>query len=175
MDLSRLFSKWLQIYAEQVLTTIKPRPDLAELTTLLNTADYCLTTTSQLEDRIKAKVDETLRGEVQFDSAREGFISAANLAIRGLVKKVEGDTDLAFREMVNTNWANVESVGDHSGYVNEMVMVIKDGVREINGQGHLRDRYIRALCDRVVEWFGNRFIDAIISCRPICEAGAEQV
>jgi hypothetical protein len=148
---------------------------LAELTTLLNTADYCLTTTSQLEDRIKAKVDESLRGEVQFDAAREGFISAANLAIRGLVKKVEGETDLAFREMVNTNWANVESVGDHSGYVNEMVMVIKDGVREITGQGHLRDRYIRALCDRVVEWFGNRFIDAIISCRPICEAGAEQV
>ena len=47
--------------------------------------------------------------------------------------------------------------------------------------GKLRDwdiyerRYIRTLCDRVVEWFGGRFIDTIITCRPICEAGAEQV
>ena len=76
---------------------------------------------------------------------------------------------------MNTNWANVENVGDHSGYVNEMVGGIKDGVREITAQGHLRERYIRTLCDRTVEWFGTRFIDTIISCRPICEAGAEQV
>ena len=77
--------------------------------------------------------------------------------------------------MVNTKWSDVENVGDHSGYVAEMVSVIKDGVREITGQGHLRERYIRSLCDRVVEWFGGKFIDAIITCRPICEAGAEQV
>jgi hypothetical protein len=85
------------------------------------------------------------------------------------------DADLPFREMTNSNWGNVENVGDHSGYVNEMVNRIKDGVKEITGHGHLRERYIRSLCDRVVEWFGGRFIDAIIGCRPICEAGAEQV
>jgi vacuolar protein sorting-associated protein 53 len=110
-----------------------------------------------------------------FDAAREGFISAANLAVRGMVKRVEGEVEMAFREMGETNWGCVESVGDHSGYVNEMVVGIKGGVREITGQGHLRERYVRSLCDRVVEWFGNRFIEAIISCRPICEAGAEQV
>lgn len=77
--------------------------------------------------------------------------------------------------MINTNWRDVEHVDDHSGYVNEMVLGIKDGVKEVTGLGHLRERYIRTLCDRVVEWFGIRFIEAIIACRPICEAGAEQV
>jgi hypothetical protein len=121
------------------------------------------------------KVDEPLREQVQFDMARESFIQAANSAIKVLVKKVEGDADLAFREMVNTNWANMENVGDHSTYVGEMIRGIKDGVKDITGQGHLRERYIRSLCDRVVEWFVARFIDAIIASRPICEAGAEQV
>lgn len=120
-------------------------------------------------------MDEPLREQVSFDMAREAFIQAANSAIKVLVRKIEGDADLSFREMTNSNWANVENVGDHSGYVNEMVNRIKDGVKEITGLGHLRERYIRTLCDRVVEWFGGRFIDAIIACRPICEAGAEQV
>jgi hypothetical protein len=100
---------------------------------------------------------------------------AANTAIKALVRKVEMDAELSFREMVNTNWASVEHVGDHSGYVDEMVRSIKDAVSGIAAHGHLRERYIRTLCDRLVEWFGGRFIDGIISCRPICEAGAEQV
>jgi hypothetical protein len=69
----------------------------------------------------------------------------------------------------------VENVGDHSGYVDEMVRNIKNAVAGITAHGHLRERYIRTLCDRVVEWFGGKFIDGIISCRPISEAGAEQV
>lgn len=142
---------------------------------ILNTADYCLTTTSQLEDRIKTKVDEPLRDQVSFDPAREGFIQSANSAIKVLVRKVESDADMSFREMANTNWATVENVGDHSGYVNEMLLGIKDAVRQITAHGHFRDRYVRTLCDRVVEWFGTRYIDTIINCRPICEAGAEQV
>jgi vacuolar protein sorting-associated protein 53 len=142
---------------------------------ILNTADYCLTTVSQLEDRIKARVDEELRDQIQFDAARESFIQSANSAIRVLLKKVEQHVDHAFKEMVNTRWSDIETVGDHSGYVNEMVRGIKDAVTEITGRGHLRERYIRTLCDRIVEWFGAKFIDSVINCRPICEAGAEQV
>jgi vacuolar protein sorting-associated protein 53 len=178
VDLSRLFGKWLQLYASQVLSLSPERvvhTSIDDICTILNTADYCLTTTSQLEDRIKAKVDEPLREQVQFDTSREAFIQAANLAIKLLVRKVEETVDLPFREMVNTNWANVENVGDHSEYVKGMVTSIQNSVMEITGHGHLRERYVRSLCDRVVEWFGTRFIDAIISCRPICEAGAEQV
>jgi hypothetical protein len=178
VDLSRLFGKWLQTYSEQILTSTLESTrsiNIPEICTILNTADYCLTTTTQLEDRIRLKVDEQLRDQVQFDSSRESFISSASAAIKLLVKKIEDGVELPFREMVNTNWRDVENVGDHSGYVGEMVMGIKEGIKEITAQGHLRDRYIRTLCDRVVEWFGTRFIDAIISCRPICEAGAEQV
>jgi vacuolar protein sorting-associated protein 53 len=175
VDLSRLFGKWLQIYSEQILTSNEKPSNISEICRILNTADYCLTTTSQLEDRIRAKVDEPLREQVQFDTSRESFIQAANSAIKLFVKKIEQDSELFFREMVNTKWSDVEIVGDHSGYVTEMIKGIKDGVKEIAGQGHLRERYIRTLCDRVVEWFGGRFIDAIITCRPICEAGAEQV
>ena len=175
VELSRLFGKWLQIYSEQILTPNEKSSNISEICTILNTADYCLTTTSQLEDRIRQKVEEPLREQVQFDTSRESFIQAANSAIKLLVKKIEGDADLSFREMVNTNWSNVENVGDHSGYVTEMMLGIKDGVREIKGQGHLRERYIRTLCDRLVEWFGGKFVDSIITCRPICEAGAEQV
>lgn len=178
MDLSKLFGKWLQLYAEQILTPPldgKGPINTDESCTILNTADYCLTTTTQLEDRIKAKVDEPLREQVQFDTPRESFIQVANAALKLLVRKVEVETDLSFREMVNTNWSTVDTVGDHSGYVTEMNRAIKDAVSSISGHGHLRERYIRSLCDRVVEWFGTRFIEGIIAARPISEAGAEQV
>jgi hypothetical protein len=142
---------------------------------ILNTADYCLTTTTQLEDRIRTRVDEALQEKLSFDPAREAFITSANAAIRGLVKVIDGESDLSFWEMVNMNWGDVENVGDQSGYVGEMRRGIQDGVREVMGSAGLRERYIQTLCDKVVEWFGGRFIEALINCRPICEAGAEQV
>jgi vacuolar protein sorting-associated protein 53 len=176
--LSRLFGKWLQQYAEQILLPRlegKPPPTTQEVRKLLNTADYCLTTTSQLEERIQSKVDDGLKDQVQFSAARESFIQIANAAIKALVKKVEAEADISFREMVNTNWAAIETVGDHSSYVNEMRLSIRGAVSEISAQGHLRERYIRTLCDRVVEWFGNKFIEGIVAARPISEPGAEQV
>jgi vacuolar protein sorting-associated protein 53 len=178
VDLSKLFGKWLQLYAEQILTPPLESKTLIptdEICTILNTADYCLTTTTQLEERIKAKVDEPLREQVQFDTPRDSFITVANAAIKLLVRKIEMEADLSFREMVNTNWSTIETVGDHSGYVIEMNRAIKDAVSSISANGHLRERYIRSLCDRVVEWFGSRFVDGIIASRPICEAGAEQM
>jgi vacuolar protein sorting-associated protein 53 len=178
VDLSKLFQKWLQLYAEQILTPpleAKGPISADEICTILNTADYCLTTTTQLEERIKAKVDESLREHVQFDTPRESFISVANAALKHLVRKIETETDLSFREMVNTNWSTIDTVGDHSGYVFEMNRSIKDAISSISEHGHLRERYIRSLCDRVVEWFGTRFIDGIIASRPISEAGAEQM
>ena len=182
VDLSRLFGKWLTVYAEQVLcSSLEKSTSMTTIMTIddicitLNTADYCLTTTTQLEDRIKVKVDETLRDQVQLDSSRESFMQAANLAIKLLVRKVEAEVELPFREMINTNWSHMDNVGDQSGYVNEMVQGIQNFVKDIMEHGHIRERYVRSLCDRVVEWFGTKFIEMIVSCRPISEAGAEQV
>lgn len=178
VDLSKLFGKWLQLYAEQILSppleSKTPLP-MDEVCTILNTADYCLTTTTQLEERIKAKVDEPLKEQVQFDTPRESFITVANGAIKFLVRRIETETDLSFREMVNTNWSTIDTVGDHSGYVMEMTRSIKEAISSISSHGHLRERYIRSLCDRVVEWFGSRFVEGIIASRPISEAGAEQM
>ena len=61
LDLSRVFATHLDSYAETVLTAYLTPAEKAlslpteEVATVLNTADYCNSTTKQLQDRIKAE------------------------------------------------------------------------------------------------------------------------
>jgi hypothetical protein len=42
---------------------------------ILNTAEYCQTTSLQLEDRVKGKIQDALKEEVSFQAERDTFAS----------------------------------------------------------------------------------------------------
>ncbi|KAF4637461.1 hypothetical protein G7Y89_g627 [Cudoniella acicularis] len=117
LDLSRTLAKYLDEYAQQVLLHFLQSPggpSLQNIILVLNTADYWHVNTQQLEDNIKKRVDSEFASKVDLSSQSDAFMGVASAAVLALVHKVELACDAPWREMRNTNWSKMESVGDQS-------------------------------------------------------------
>ncbi|KAE8147627.1 mRNA export factor mex67 [Aspergillus avenaceus] len=183
-DLGRVFSKYLDQYAQQVLlyyiserptgTTPSKVPSLEDLILVLNTADYCYTTCTQLEEKIKGRLDKSLKQSVDLQSQADSFMGIASAAVRCLVRMVEVDIEPCWREMRNTPWNRLEAVSDQSTYVSELMTKINAKSAEILQLLH-KQQYVRAFADHVVELISNVFITNVFQCKPVSETGAEQM
>jgi len=179
LDLSKTFAKYLDEYAQQVLLYFLQRggpqgPSLQDIILVLNTADYWHTNSQQLEENIKRRIDPELAQKVDLSSQSDTFMGVASATILALVHRVELDCDAPWREMRNTNWSKMESVGDQSSYVAELLRHVNTQAEEILPLVQ-RQQYARAFCDKFVEQLVHTYITNIVQCRPISEVGAEQV
>ncbi|MCJ1306432.1 Vacuolar protein sorting-associated protein 53 [Agyrium rufum] len=184
VELSKVFAKYLDLYAQQVLffniserptgQTPSKVPTTEDIILVLNTADYCYTTCNQLEERIRSRVDDGLKEEIDLQSQADAFMGVASASIRSLVRRVEIDLEPVWREMRNIGLNKLQSVSDHSSYVDDMQRRITVRSSEILAMLH-KSQYARAFCDNLVEFVSNDYVAAIIHCRPVTEVGAEQL
>ncbi|GAW11374.1 hypothetical protein ANO14919_007180 [Xylariales sp. No.14919] len=179
LDLTKTLAKYLDEYAQQVLLAILQRPaqtaaSIQDIILVMNTADFWHTNTGQLEENIKKRIDSEFVPRVDLTSQADAFLGVASTAVLALVNKVEADCDGAWREMKNTNWSKMESVGDQSSYVGELVSHVNAKTEEILGIV-VKPQYARAFADNLVEHIANTYIANIVQCRPVSEVGAEQM
>ena len=184
VELTKVFAKYLDQYAQQILLyyiserpsgqTPSKTPQIEDIVLVLNTADYCFSTSTQLEEKIKSRIDHDLKSKIDLQSQADAFMGIASAAIRTLIRRVETDIEPTWREMRNTGWSKMESVGDQSSYVAEMLQRIKSRAAEVLGLLH-KQQYARAYCDNIVELTANTYAANIFQCKPISEVGAEQV
>ncbi|KAK3714728.1 Vacuolar protein sorting-associated protein 53 [Vermiconidia calcicola] len=178
LELAQTFSKYLDMYSQQVLSYYLADktggPSIEDAIIILNTADYCYQTTNQLEEKIKARIDEDLRDKVDMQSQADSFMGVASAAVRALVSKAEADCAAAWREMRNVPWGKMETVGDQSSYVSYLLERVNERSKEILRCMH-KQQYARSYCDNIVDTLANTYITNIIVVRPVSETGAEQM
>ncbi|KAK9240614.1 Vps53-like protein [Lipomyces kononenkoae] len=179
LNLSRTFAKYLQQYADRVLASriidkVTAEQEVQTTCLIISTANYCNTTAEQLEQRIADVIDEEFKAQVDFEKEKDAFLSVASSAVQSLVRKMENDCKPAWREMLNTNWGKLYSVGDQSAYVTELIKTIEGDVKEVLTYLH-KDVYIRSFCDRVVESTINTYLPQISKCKPLTEICTEQM
>ncbi|KAI9723140.1 MAG: Vacuolar protein sorting-associated protein 53 [Chrysothrix sp. TS-e1954] len=180
LELSKTFGKYLDQYGQQVLfyflggSAGLQGPSLEDTNTILNTADYCYTTCGQLEEKIKARIDEEYKSSVDLQNQADTFMGIAGAAVRAFVRKVEIECEPTWREMRNTGWSKLENVGDQSSYVSELVRHVRSKAAEVLRLLQ-KQQYARIFCDNLVDSLTNSYIANIMQCRPISEVGAEQM
>jgi hypothetical protein len=180
LELSTTFAKYLDQYGQQVLyyslsEKFGPQgPSIEDAVMILNTADYCYLTCNQLEEKIKGRIDEELRAKVDLQSQADAFMGIASATVRVLVRKVEVACDQSWREMRNTPWSKLESVGDHSTYVSELLRSVKERSAEVLKCLH-KQQYARAFCDNLVDLMASTYIANVVQSKPISEVGAEKM
>ena len=183
-DLSRVFARYLDQYAQQVLLfyiserptsgTPSRNPTVEDTVLVLNTADYCYNTCNALEEKIKGRIDDSFKDSVDLQSQADTFMGIASAAVRGLVRRVEVDLEPCWREMRNMAWGKIDTCADQSSFVGDLQRRMKDRSGEILGMLH-KPQYARAFADNFVELLASAYIANIVQCRPISEGGAEQV
>ncbi|GBB95458.1 hypothetical protein RclHR1_02540012 [Rhizophagus clarus] len=178
-DLCNTFAKWLRIYASDVLIGRIPRGNMSRdelklICLILNTADYCYNTISQLEDKLKEKIEEEYKEKINFDGEREGFLNVVATSIKSLVKGIETCYEPSLTAMTRLPWSNLESVGDQSEYVTSFHSTLRLCIVSVH-KDITNNRYFRSFCDKFVESFVSKIINNLSKCKPISEVGAEQM
>ncbi|KIJ68088.1 hypothetical protein HYDPIDRAFT_173763 [Hydnomerulius pinastri MD-312] len=188
-DLCTVQKKWLKIYAEDVLSARLKRPqpqarksmdsrfDKAELQQaclLINTADYCQTTASELEEKIKEKVNDKFKEKVTLQSERDVFMSVISAAINVQLQELESACDGAFNTMSRINWGATSQVTGHSPFIDDLARATEQ-VAEILKALVEQKKYLRNFLDKACSLVLMRFTNALVKSRPLREIGAEQL
>lgn len=179
LDLSKILAKYLDEYAQQVLLHVlqsggQTGPSIQDAVLVLNTADFWHANTNQLEENIKKRIDSELVAKVDLSSQSDAFLGVASAAVLALVHIVGADCEGVWREMKNTNWSTMDSAGDQSSYVGELIKHVNEKTEEILAV-IAKQQYARAFCDNLVERLASNYINNVVQCRPISEIGAQQV
>lgn len=195
-DLITVFRRYLRAYGEDVLRAAllsarPPRPDGRRSTSLstdtrtsvqdlqrwclvLNTADYCANTCTQLEQRLKAKIHEEYKEQVTLEPDREVFEAIVAAAVTVLTREGEmavepgiphkmmrggggsGSSGASTAGLDSTAggsgnvqpWLSLTQVHGKSSYVDE-VRTSLESVAVVVRQDVENKRYVRSWCDRI--------------------------
>ncbi|KAG7719146.1 hypothetical protein KL949_001996 [Ogataea haglerorum] len=187
VKLSAVFSEYLLKYRQTVLEPLVPDPKrlssgseteqaegTAILCLVLNTADYCSITVSQLEEKLAMLVNPpTLAQRMDFEKARNSYLNLINNCINLLFVKMENDLHHSWREMLNYNWKTISEVSGESRFMGSVKRVIKENCSLIFPNFN-RVLYIRNYLDKLVELVLSELWLNIVKLRPITEIMAEQ-
>ncbi|XP_058416136.1 vacuolar protein sorting-associated protein 53 homolog isoform X2 [Diceros bicornis minor] len=149
--------------------------ELCLICSILSTAEYCLATTQQLEEKLKEKVDVSLIERINLTGEMDTFSTVISSSIQLLVQDLDAACDPALTAMSKMQWQNVEHVGDQSPYVTSVILHIKQNVPIIRDNLASTRKYFTQFCIKFANSFIPKFITHIFKCKPISMVGAEQV
>uniref|UniRef100_A0A8D2CHP4 Vacuolar protein sorting-associated protein 53 homolog n=1 Tax=Sus scrofa TaxID=9823 RepID=A0A8D2CHP4_PIG len=200
--LTTIFQKYLQEYAWKILSGNLPKTtsssggltissllkekegsevakftleELCLICSILSTAEYCLATTQQLEEKLKEKVDVSLIERINLSGEMDTFSTVISSSIQLLVQDLDAACDPALTAMSKMQWQNVEHVGDQSPYVTSVILHIKQNVPIIRDNLASTRKYFTQFCIKFANSFIPKFITHLFKCKPISMVGAEQV
>ncbi|XP_040856146.1 vacuolar protein sorting-associated protein 53 homolog isoform X3 [Ochotona curzoniae] len=149
--------------------------ELCLICSILSTAEYCLATTQQLEEKLKEKVDVSLTERINLTGEMDTFSTVISSSIQLLVQDLDAACDPALTAMSKMQWQNVEHVGDQSPYVTSVILHIKQNVPIIRDNLASTRKYFTQFCIKFANSFIPKFITHLFKCKPISMVGAEQV
>uniref|UniRef100_A0A668UED8 Vps53 N-terminal domain-containing protein n=1 Tax=Oreochromis aureus TaxID=47969 RepID=A0A668UED8_OREAU len=149
--------------------------ELCLICSILSTAEYCLATTQQLEEKLKEKVDKVLVERINLTGEMDTFSTVISNSIQLLVQDLDAACDPALTAMSKMPWQSVEHVGDQSPYVTSIIMHIKQNVPIIRDNLASTRKYFTQFCIKFTNSFIPKFINHLFRCKPISMVGAEQV
>ncbi|XP_062479443.1 vacuolar protein sorting-associated protein 53 homolog isoform X2 [Pezoporus occidentalis] len=149
--------------------------ELCLICSILSTAEYCLATTQQLEEKLKEKVDASLVERINLMGEMDTFSIVISNSIQLLVQDLDAACDPALTAMSKMQWQNVEHVGDQSPYVTSVILHIKQNVPIIRDNLASTRKYFTQFCIKFANSFIPKFINHLFKCKPISMVGAEQL
>ncbi|KAK4787590.1 hypothetical protein SAY86_011423 [Trapa natans] len=140
---------------------------------IVNSAEYCHNTSGELAESISKIIDPQFTDGVEMSEVQDEFSAVITKALVTLVNGFETKFDIEMAAMTRIPWNTLESVGDQSGYVNNINLMLSNSIPALGSL--LSPIYFQFFLDKLASSLGPRFFSNIFKCRQISETGAQQM
>lgn len=139
--------------------------ELIQLCSVIVTAEYCVETVQQLEEKLKEKVPKPFAEQIDFTDEKSIFLTLISSCIQLLVQDVENGCDSALTIMAKKPWHTIKAVGDQSDFINQLIYHFKTVIPLIRENLHTSRKYFTQLCLKFANAFIAKYITVLYKCR----------
>jgi len=140
---------------------------------IVNTAEYCRNTITQITETVARMVDEKFKSKIDLSTESDAFFDVIARGLKYLVSGFEGKLEPALQAMLKVRWDTLEAVGDQSSYVTQVDSTVSGNIPLY--RTYLLPVRFNDFCDMFATSFVGRLISNIYKCRRISEVGAQHL
>jgi vacuolar protein sorting-associated protein 53 len=142
------------------------RDELIRICSILTTAEYCLETVQQLEDKLKEKINIIFVDRIDLSDEKDLCHRIISNCIQLLVQDLENGCDSALSVMSKIQWHSIQNVGDQSPFVNTIISNFKQTIPVLRDNLATSRKYYTQFCHKFVNTFIPKYINNLYKCRP---------
>lgn len=180
-DLFTLFQKYLGKYCTYLQSKLKSisesnkdeEQSLKTLCGILNTAEYCCTTTVDVETSIKQSIDERFKEKITLKGIIDSYENLMAATKEQLVNRAQLRLSSCFAALSSSDWGNINTIGDQSNFITMIekdLQTLTELFKEDIVSQHISD-FNFALAIMIIKSFDTQ----IHQIRDISELGGEQL
>ncbi|XP_030383162.1 vacuolar protein sorting-associated protein 53 homolog [Scaptodrosophila lebanonensis] len=151
------------------------RDDLVRICCVLTTAEYCLETVQQLEDKLKEKVTSAYVNKIDMSEEKDVFHRIISNCIQLLVQDLEAGCEPSLQAMAKVQWQQISNVGDQSAFISNICSNFKQTVPIIRDTLASSRKYFTQFCHKFVAAFIPKFINVLYKCKLTLSDGSNNV
>lgn len=149
--------------------------DLIRICCILTTAEYCLETIQQLEDKLKDKVTAAYVNKIDMSEEKDIFHRTISNCIQLLVQDLENGCETSLTVMSKVQWQNISNVGDQSPFINTIIGHFKQSIPVIRDNLSTSRKYFTQFLHKFVSSFIPKFVNTLYKCRPTNSDGSNNI
>ncbi|OAD52537.1 Vacuolar protein sorting-associated protein 53 like protein [Eufriesea mexicana] len=169
------FIQNFQSFLKEGENTRFSKEEQSRICCILTTAEYCLETTQQLEEKLREKTDKCYAEKINLSQEQDIFHNVISNCIQLLVQDLESACESALTAMTKVQWSAIEVVGDQSNYVNTIVAHLRQTIPTIRDRLSSCRKYFTQLCVKFASSFIVKLVQQLYKCKPLNTVGAEQL
>ncbi|XP_054004671.1 vacuolar protein sorting-associated protein 53 homolog [Hylaeus anthracinus] len=169
------FIQNFQSFLKEGESTRFSKEEQSRICCILTTAEYCLETTQQLEEKLREKTDKCYAEKINLSQEQDIFHNVISNCIQLLVQDLESACESALTAMTKVQWSAIEVVGDQSNYVNTIVAHLRQTIPTIRDRLSSCRKYFTQLCVKFASSFIVKLVQQLYKCKPLNTVGAEQL
>ncbi|XP_006617200.1 vacuolar protein sorting-associated protein 53 homolog [Apis dorsata] len=169
------FIQNFQSFLKEGESTRFNKEEQSRICCILTTAEYCLETTQQLEEKLREKTDKCYAEKINLSQEQDIFHNVISNCIQLLVQDLESACESALTAMTKVQWGAIEVVGDQSNYVNTIVAHLRQTIPTIRDRLSSCRKYFTQLCVKFASSFIIKLVQQLYKCKPLNTVGAEQL
>ncbi|PBC28448.1 Vacuolar protein sorting-associated protein [Apis cerana cerana] len=152
------FIQNFQSFLKEGESTRFSKEEQSRICCILTTAEYCLETTQQLEEKLREKTDKCYAEKINLSQEQDIFHNVISNCIQLLVQDLESACESALTAMTKVQWGAIEVVGDQSNYVNTIVAHLRQTIPTIRDRLSSCRKYFTQLCVKFAKFIHNKII-----------------